>query len=167
MVRILRSLPRQAQSSLHSRQAGQGGYRLQNAFGADGLRIHAQPQTEMSRSRSPRWSTPSLHQWWRQRVTTPTSLPNASFSRLESFGMNGELVVRMDKETGPIDAAKHVAAERKATTVIKRTPRKSSQPNGCVERSHQLIGSMVRTLKDVMENKAKPNSVQTNVPRHG
>ena len=44
----------------------------------------------------------------------PRSLPNASFSRLESFWMNGELVVRMDKETGPIDVSKHVAAERKS-----------------------------------------------------
>ena len=102
----MRSSPRQTQSSLHSRQAGQGGYRLEDAFGADGPRVHAQPpQTGMSRSRSPRWSTPSLH---------PTSLPNASFSRLESFWMNGELVVRMDKETGPIDVSKHVAAERKS-----------------------------------------------------
>ena len=32
---------------------------------------------------------------------------------LESFGVTGEMV-----ETGPIDVAKHVAAERKATTII-------------------------------------------------
>ena len=46
---------------------------------------------------------------------------------LESFGVTGEMVLQTDKETGPIDVAKHVAAaERKATTIIGQTPKKSS-----------------------------------------
>ena len=38
---------------------------------------------------------------------------------LESFGVTGEMVLQTDKETGPIDVAKHVAAERKAITIIR------------------------------------------------
>ena len=45
---------------------------------------------------------------------------------LESIGVTGEVVLQTDKETGPIDVAKHVAAERKATTIIKQTPRKAA-----------------------------------------
>ena len=33
---------------------------------------------------------------------------------LESFGVTGEMVLQTDKEMGPIDVAKHVAAERKS-----------------------------------------------------
>ena len=40
---------------------------------------------------------------------------------LESFGVTREMVLQTDKETGPIDVAKHVAAERKATTIIRQT----------------------------------------------
>ena len=54
---------------------------------------------------------------------------------LESFGVTGEMVLQTDEETGPIDVAKHVAAERKATTVIRQTPKKSSQSNAYVERA--------------------------------
>ena len=39
----------------------------------------------------------------------------------ESFGVTGEMVLQTDKETGPIDVAKHVAAKRKATTIIRQT----------------------------------------------
>ena len=53
---------------------------------------------------------------------------------LESFGVTREMVLRTDKET--IDVAKHVAAERKATT-IRQTTKKSSQSNAYVERAHQ------------------------------
>ena len=56
---------------------------------------------------------------------------------LEPFGVTGEMVLQKDKETGPIDVAKHVAAERKATTIIRQTPKKSSQSNAYVEREHQ------------------------------
>ena len=45
---------------------------------------------------------------------------------LESFGVTGEMVLQTDKETGPIDVAKHVAAESKATTIIRQTPRKAA-----------------------------------------
>ena len=44
---------------------------------------------------------------------------------LESSQMtNGDMVLQTDKETGPIDVAKHVAAERQATTIIRQTPKK-------------------------------------------
>ena len=43
---------------------------------------------------------------------------------LESFGVTGEMVLQADKETGPTDVAKRVAAERKATTIIRQTPKK-------------------------------------------
>ena len=51
--------------------------------------------------------------------------------------------------------AKHVAAERKATTITRQTPKKkSSQSNAYVERAHQSVEAMVRTLKKVIEDKA-------------
>ena len=71
---------------------------------------------------------------------------------LESFGVTGEL--QTDKETGPIDVAQDVAAERKATTIIRQTPKKSSQSNAYVERAHQSVEAMVRTMKEVIEDKA-------------
>ena len=43
--------------------------------------------------------------------------------RLESFGVCGEIVLQKDKRTEPIDVAKHVAAERKAITIIRQTPK--------------------------------------------
>ena len=42
---------------------------------------------------------------------------------LASLGVTGEMVLQTDKETGPIDVAKHVAGERKATTIIRQTPK--------------------------------------------
>ena len=45
---------------------------------------------------------------------------------LESFGVTGEMVLQTDRETGPIDVAKHVAGERKATTIIRQTPKKAA-----------------------------------------
>ena len=74
---------------------------------------------------------------------------------LESFVMTGEMVLQTDKETGPIDVAKHVAAERKATTIIRQTPKKSSQTNAYVERANQSIEATVRTMKEVSEDKAQ------------
>ena len=50
--------------------------------------------------------------------------------------------------------AKHVAAERKATTIIRQTSKKSSQSNAYVERAHQSVEAMVRTMKEVIEDKA-------------
>ena len=41
---------------------------------------------------------------------------------LKFFGVTREMVLQTDKETGPIDVAKHVAAERKATAIIRQTP---------------------------------------------
>ena len=74
---------------------------------------------------------------------------------LESFGVTGEMVLQTDKETGPIDVAKHVAAEKKATTIIRQTTKKSSQSNAYVERAHQSVEAMVRTMKEVIEDKAQ------------
>ena len=53
--------------------------------------------------------------------------------------------------------AKHVPAERKASTIIRQTPKKSSQSNAFVERAHQSVEAMVRTMKEVIviEDKAK------------
>ena len=51
---------------------------------------------------------------------------------LESFGVSGEMVL----QTGPIDVAKHVTAERIVTTIIRHTPKKSSHSNADVERAH-------------------------------
>ena len=62
------------------------------------------------------------------------------------------MVLQTDKETGPIDVAKHVAAERKATTIIRHTPKKSSQSNAYVERAHQCVEALVRTMKEVVEH---------------
>ena len=64
---------------------------------------------------------------------------------LESFG---EMVLQTDKETGPIDVAKHVVAERIASTIIRQTP-------AHVERAHQTVEGMVRTMKEVIEDRAK------------
>ena len=64
------------------------------------------------------------------------------------------MVLQTDKETGPIDVAKHVAAERKATTTIRQTPKKSSQSNAYVERAHQSFEATVRTMKEVIEDKS-------------
>ena len=64
-------------------------------------------------------------------------------------------MLQTDKETGPIHVAKHVAAERKATTTIRQTPKKSSQSNAYVERAHQSVEAMVSTMKEVIEDKAK------------
>ena len=58
---------------------------------------------------------------------------------LESSGLTGEMVLQTDKETGPMDVTKHVAAERKATTLIRQTPKKGSQSNSYVERAHQGV----------------------------
>ena len=69
--------------------------------------------------------------------------------------MTVEMVLQTDKETGPIDVAKHVAAERKATTIIRQTPKKSSQTNAYVERANQSIEATVRTMKEVSEDKAQ------------
>ena len=74
---------------------------------------------------------------------------------LELFGVIGEMVLQTDKETGPIDVAKQVAHERKATTIIRQTPKKSSQSNAYVERAHQSVEAMVRTVKEVIEDKAQ------------
>ena len=73
---------------------------------------------------------------------------------LEPFGVTGEMVLQTDEETGQMDVAKHVAPERKATTIIRQTPKKSSQSNAYVERAHQSVDAMVRTMKEVIEDKA-------------
>ena len=52
------------------------------------------------------------------------------------------MVLQTDKETGPIDVAKHVAAERKD-----RLSRKNSQSNAYVERAHASVEATVRTMK--------------------
>ena len=77
------------------------------------------------------------------------------FLLLESFGVTGKMVLQIDEETGPIGVAKQVAAERKATTINRQTPKKSSQTNAYVERAHQSVDeAMVRTMKEVIEDKA-------------
>ena len=69
--------------------------------------------------------------------------------------------------------AKHVAAaERKATTIIGQTPKKSSQSNTYVKRAHQSVATMIRTMKEVIEDKAKTKlsatvSITTWMIRHG
>ena len=50
--------------------------------------------------------------------------------------MTGDIALQTDKETGPIDVAKYVAAERKAT-IIRQAPKKRSQSNAYVARAHQ------------------------------
>ena len=69
---------------------------------------------------------------------------------LESFGVTGEMVLQTDKETGPIDVAKHVTVERKATTIIRQTPRKAAN------QTHTL-SEHTRALKpkEVIEDKAQ------------
>ena len=42
----------------------------------------------------------------------------------------------------------------KATTIIRQTTKKSSQSNAYVERAHQSVEAMVRTVKEVIEDKA-------------
>ena len=52
--------------------------------------------------------------------------------------------------------AKHVAGERKATTIIRQTDsQESSQSNAYVERAHQSVEAMVRTMKEVIEDEAQ------------
>ena len=64
-------------------------------------------------------------------------------------------MLQTGKVTGPIDVAKHVAAERKTTIIIRQTPKKSSQSNAYVERAHQSVEAMVRTMEEVIEDKSK------------
>ena len=45
--------------------------------------------------------------------------------------------------------------ERKATTIIRQTPKKSSQSNAYVQRAHQSVEAMVRTLNELIEDKAQ------------
>ena len=52
-----------------------------------------------------------------------------------------------------------------------RTPKKSSQSNAYVERAHQRVEAMVRTMKEVIEDKAKTKlsateSITTSMIRH-
>ena len=68
--------------------------------------------------------------------------------------MTGDIALQTDKETGPIDVAKHVAAERKAT-IIRQAPKKRSQSNAYVARAHQSVEAMFRTMKEVIVDKAK------------
>ena len=61
-------------------------------------------------------------------------------------------VIRSDWRDGASDRqrngtdrrCKHVAAERKATTIIRQTPKKSSQSNAYVERAHQSVEAHTR-----------------------
>ena len=81
------------------------------------------------------------------------------------------MVLRTDKEMEPIDVAKHLAAERKATTIIRQTPKKSSQSNACVERAHQSVEAIVRTMREVIVDKAQTrlsatDSITTWMIRH-
>ena len=71
---------------------------------------------------------------------------------LELFGVTREMVLQTDKETGPIDVAKHMAAEIKATTINRQTTKKSSQSNAYVERAHPSVEAMVRTVKEECTN---------------
>ena len=58
---------------------------------------------------------------------------------LESFGVTGEMVLQTDKETGPIDVAKHVAAERKAATIIRQTPKKKAANQTRTSNEHTKV----------------------------
>ena len=64
------------------------------------------------------------------------------------------------KKTGPIDVAKHVAAERNATTIIRQSLKKSSQSNTYVERAHQSVEAMVRTMKEVIKATTKLSATE-------
>ena len=57
---------------------------------------------------------------------------------LEPFGVTGEVVLQTDKDTGPIDVAKHVAAERKATTITRQTRKAANQTRTLSERTRVL-----------------------------
>ena len=112
----------------------------------------------MPRSHSSRWKTTALDKMVATAVQKgghDKFVECVLLKGLESFVMTGEMVLQTDKETGPIDVAKHVAAERKATTIIRQTPKKSSQTNAYVERAHQSIEATVRTMKEVSEDKAQ------------
>ena len=45
-------------------------------------------------------------------------------------------------------------SDARKATIIRQTPKKSSQSNAYVERAHQSIEAMVRTMKEVIEDKA-------------
>ena len=72
---------------------------------------------------------------------------------LESFGMTGEMVLQTDKETDR--PMWQNTCHLKETTIIRQTPKKSSQSIAYVERAHQNVEAMVRTTKEVIEDKAK------------
>ena len=90
---------------------------------------------------------------------------------LESFGVTGEMVLQTDKETGPIDVAKHVAAERKVTTIIRRTPRKAANQTRTLSEHRLLKPWSDRSMKEVIEDKAQTglsatDSITTWMIRH-
>ena len=74
-------------------------------------------------------------------------------SGLESFGLMSDLIIQTDKEHGPMDVMRRVAAMRKSRMQLRRTPKGSSASNAFVERMHQTLEAMVRTMKEVIESK--------------
>ena len=63
---------------------------------------------------------------------------------LESSRVTGEMVLQTEKEMGLIDVAKHVANERKATTIIRQTQRK-------IANQTRTLGEHTRVSKPWLE----------------
>lgn len=66
---------------------------------------------------------------------------------IESFGWAGALGLQGDGAYGVLGVLRRIAAARKARTQVGRTPTRSSTSNGFVERLHQNIQGLTRSMK--------------------
>ena len=67
------------------------------------------------------------------------------------FGLLGDVIAQVDKEESIIALVKEVACRRRGRTLLRTTPLKSKTSNGKVEKFHQFIEGLSRTLKDHIE----------------
>ena len=72
---------------------------------------------------------------------------------LENMGLTADIILQTDKENGPIDLIRRIAAARKGRSQIRQTPKGSSTSNAYVERTHQSTQGLVKTMKDVVDKK--------------
>ena len=68
--------------------------------------------------------------------------------------LRSQTQVSVAQFTGPTDVAKHAATGRSTSTIIRQTTKQRSPLRSYVERGHQAE-TTVRTMKDVIEDKAR------------
>lgn len=70
---------------------------------------------------------------------------------LMKFGLTGEMIWQIDRESSLVDLVKRVAGKRKAKTIIRLTPKGSKQSLGYAENVHGIIDGLCRVMKEVIE----------------